>query len=422
MSQSICRIAGLCIMTLTAQAYGQLLYSANASSSDINPCGESNSLAPVYTGVCIASGGCAGTGGEYAWSDARSDAVELYASTRQTRYGGWNSCGGGWRSQATASWDGIIVIFTGPSSSVLATMNVNWQATWTWNGIDQGATIRVNGNLANSHNHAWSLFSLGNSNGVASWSEGGPVSPNAIVTQIGPDSWQASGVSVFRPFPGFDPNATVPINSPIHINASTNVDMHQGDFGSGSRTSFCEVRVGFPTTSPVFNLPPGYSAYSTDGRIVDNRWVDPRPVVIQQPSDAAACRGNATFSITGAGDGTLSYQWRKDTIVLTDGTTIDGSIISGASTATLSITGATEGDEGLYDCIISNSLGTATSNTAALTVCAADLNCDTGVDFFDYLDFVDDFSSQSPAADFNGDGDIDFFDYLDFVDAFSIGC
>ena len=56
------------------------------------------------------------------------------------------------------------------------------------------------------------------------------------------------------------------------------------------------------------------------------------------------------------------------------------------------------------------------------SACAADFNRDNSVDFFDYLDFVDAFSSGNPAADFNSDGSIDFFDYLDFVDAFSIGC
>ena len=55
-------------------------------------------------------------------------------------------------------------------------------------------------------------------------------------------------------------------------------------------------------------------------------------------------------------------------------------------------------------------------------VCSADFNGDSVVDFFDYLDFVDAFSSQASAADFNHDDVIDFFDYLDFVDAFSVGC
>ena len=54
--------------------------------------------------------------------------------------------------------------------------------------------------------------------------------------------------------------------------------------------------------------------------------------------------------------------------------------------------------------------------------CPADFNEDGSVDFFDYLDFVDAFSSNLPSADFNHESSIDFFDYLDFVDAFSIGC
>jgi uncharacterized membrane protein len=54
--------------------------------------------------------------------------------------------------------------------------------------------------------------------------------------------------------------------------------------------------------------------------------------------------------------------------------------------------------------------------------CTADYNNDGVVDFFDYLDFVQDFSTLSCNADFNNDGVIDFFDYLDFVAAFSSGC
>ena len=54
--------------------------------------------------------------------------------------------------------------------------------------------------------------------------------------------------------------------------------------------------------------------------------------------------------------------------------------------------------------------------------CPADFNCDASVDFFDYLDFVDAFSSTAANADFNHDQSIDFFDYLDFVNAFSSGC
>jgi hypothetical protein len=55
-------------------------------------------------------------------------------------------------------------------------------------------------------------------------------------------------------------------------------------------------------------------------------------------------------------------------------------------------------------------------------VCPSDFNHDLAVDFFDYLDFVNAFSTNQASADFNNDGVVDFFDYLDFVDAFSSGC
>ena len=52
----------------------------------------------------------------------------------------------------------------------------------------------------------------------------------------------------------------------------------------------------------------------------------------------------------------------------------------------------------------------------------ADFNHDLVLDFFDYLDFVQAFSSGDQSADFNRDQTLDFFDYLDFVDRFVGGC
>ncbi len=71
---------------------------------------------------------------------------------------------------------------------------------------------------------------------------------------------------------------------------------------------------------------------------------------------------------------------------------------------------------------ITFSIGGGFWNGTTTPPCPADFNHDGAADFFDYLDFVDAFSSNDPGADFNGDTAIDFFDYLDFVDAFSVGC
>ncbi len=152
------------------------------------------------------------------------------------------------------------------------------------------------------------------------------------------------------------------------------------------------------------------------------------PSVIGQPAPISACRmGTASFATTAAGYAPYHFAWQRETstnvfVAISDGPTGTGGTYSGTQTATLEITGVTPGEASRYRCVISNSCGTSTSSAAALTVCAADFNCDGVEDFFDYLDFVDAFSSNLLVADFNADGVIDFFDYLDFVDEFSTGC
>ena len=63
------------------------------------------------------------------------------------------------------------------------------------------------------------------------------------------------------------------------------------------------------------------------------------------------------FSVTATGIAPLSYQWQKDGVDLT-----------GTTTATLTITGVMESDEGGYRCVVTNIAGMDTSNTATLTV------------------------------------------------------
>jgi hypothetical protein len=54
--------------------------------------------------------------------------------------------------------------------------------------------------------------------------------------------------------------------------------------------------------------------------------------------------------------------------------------------------------------------------------CAADLNGDGMLDFFDLSAFLSAFSAQDPSADFNGDGLFDFFDVSTYLNLFSAGC
>ena len=72
---------------------------------------------------------------------------------------------------------------------------------------------------------------------------------------------------------------------------------------------------------------------------------------------------DVSFSVTATSIIPLSYQWQKDGVDLTD-----GGRITGATTATLTITGIMESDEGGYRCVVTNDAGPVTSITATLTV------------------------------------------------------
>ena len=93
------------------------------------------------------------------------------------------------------------------------------------------------------------------------------------------------------------------------------------------------------------------------------------PSVTVDPSATSTCAaGTVNFSVTATGDATLNYQWMEDTgggfVSLSD-----GGVYSGATTNTLTITGATAGMNGnLYKCEVTNGCGTDNSASAALTV------------------------------------------------------
>jgi hypothetical protein len=142
------------------------------------------------------------------------------------------------------------------------------------------------------------------------------------------------------------------------------------------------------------------------------------PVIMTPPLASSFCQNaNGQLRILAAGSPTLSYQWRLNGENLSNDTKY-----SGVTTPILSISTIRPEDAGSYDCVVTSPCGTIASAAAELVVCAADFNCDGIVDFFDYLDFVAEFSGNGPNADFNADQVVDFFDYLDFVAAFADGC
>ena len=85
------------------------------------------------------------------------------------------------------------------------------------------------------------------------------------------------------------------------------------------------------------------------------------PSITTQPADQTVAAGQtATFTVAADGTAPLSYQWRKDTVN-----------IAGATSASYTTPPTTStDDQSLFDCVVNNAVGSATSATALLTVTA----------------------------------------------------
>jgi hypothetical protein len=87
------------------------------------------------------------------------------------------------------------------------------------------------------------------------------------------------------------------------------------------------------------------------------------PAITNQPQSLAAnATSNVSFTVGASGD-SLSYQWYKNGVALSNGGNVNGS-----ATGTLSISGVSQSDAASYTAVVSNVLSTATTSTATLTV------------------------------------------------------
>ena len=105
----------------------------------------------------------------------------------------------------------------------------------------------------------------------------------------------------------------------------------------------------------------------TGGAAGTNGWytynLNP-PTITLSPTDQTAGWGSTvSFTVAATGSGTLTYRWRKDGVALGS-----GGIASGVTTPSLTLTGVTTADAGLYDCVVTNPMGSTTSGAARLTV------------------------------------------------------
>lgn len=164
--------------------------------------------------------------------------------------------------------------------------------------------------------------------------------------------------------------------------------------------------------------------------------------IIQQPATTTACTpNNSVVSLTAAGTGPFSYQWQWKVgttvptwITVANGVNSGGSrtfTASNATTSAVSLGPFQQLTSGLpfieLRCTVSNSCGSATSSTAQISVCWADLNCDKIVNDADFVLFASAYNlldcavPAMPArcpADLNFDGFVDDLDFSIFATAY----
>ncbi len=119
------------------------------------------------------------------------------------------------------------------------------------------------------------------------------------------------------------------------------------------------------------------------------------PVITAQPPCVVllpAGGGIAQFSISASGTPSPAYQWRKDTVPL-----VNGGPIAGANSPMLTIA-ADLFDVGVYDCVVTNTAGQATSSPAALAVrgCIGDADGNGAVNFADITAVLSQFNTMCP--------------------------
>lgn len=159
------------------------------------------------------------------------------------------------------------------------------------------------------------------------------------------------------------------------------------------------------------------------------------PTISAHPQAAGSCpHSTASMSVMPSGSGPFSFQWRKGTVA------INPVANPSALTGTLVLTNLQASDGGEYDCVVTNSCGSATSDAAVLTIgCSnrADVaglggvsGCDGQVSADDIVYFlVQFFSANTAVADIAAlggggvpDGQITADDLVAFLTSFFAGC
>ncbi|MFM9957671.1 MAG: multicopper oxidase domain-containing protein [Phycisphaerales bacterium] len=153
------------------------------------------------------------------------------------------------------------------------------------------------------------------------------------------------------------------------------------------------------------------------------------PPTIATPPTAQTVNEDQTaqFSVSGGGD-VLTYQWRRNNVNLSNGPQPGGSVVSGATTNTLTIAAPDPRDAAAYTCVITNPCGTQTTTPVNLLViprCPGDLNFSNSRNTADLTLFLSNFARTTfpgTNGDLNFDGVVNTADLTNFLSVFGVPC
>lgn len=166
------------------------------------------------------------------------------------------------------------------------------------------------------------------------------------------------------------------------------------------------------------------------------------PEIATQPADATACMVTpASFTVGAIGE--VAYQWQiadssstSGWLDLEDGgLELGGQIVGraeGANAHTLHLDSFASSFATEVRCVVSAQCAETESDSALLSVCRADVDCDGRLDVADFFVFFDAYLAcdGSPSGcesggtdpNFNRDSIVDIMDFLEYLDSYGSGC
>lgn len=219
-------------------------------------------------------------------------------------------------------------------------------------------------------------------------------------------------------FPGNDGYAMLVLpNDELFAGTSVNGIQHSTDHGD----TWTTMNAGM-ATGACFALALGpdghiYAGGAGGGVYRSSLAVSCAPSIVTQPQPASGCLGgSAQFSVIAdaPGGGALTFRWRRNQVG-----------IEGAIQSVLTIPHLLQGDDGMYDCLVTSACGTTPSAAVRLRVCSGDINGDGMVNTLDLTIILASFGQGVPACasgDQNADAQVNTLDLTILIGAFGNTC